>query len=108
MPEGLLELRQAIRCSRRRSEAIVGHDDRLYCDRADGEQAALVPLAYALQHPSVQASRLTRCSASPPERRLLLEQAKCDPLHYRCTGLARAGYPADFPPLRTIFLARGF
>ena len=32
-----------------RAEAIVGYDDRLYCDRVDCEQAALVPLARALQ-----------------------------------------------------------
>ena len=32
-----------------RAEAIVGHDDRLYCHRVDCEQAALVPLARALQ-----------------------------------------------------------
>ena len=35
-----------------RAEAIVGHDNRLYCDRVDCEQAALVPLAYTLQQPS--------------------------------------------------------
>lgn len=31
------------------AEAIVGHDDRLYCDRPSCEQAALVPLIAALQ-----------------------------------------------------------
>ena len=36
-----------------RAEAIVGHNDRLYCDRADCEHAALVPLAYALQQPGM-------------------------------------------------------
>jgi len=30
------------------AEAIVGHDDRLYCDRPSCEQAALVPLIAAL------------------------------------------------------------
>jgi hypothetical protein len=31
-----------------RAEAIVGHNDRLYCHRAECEQAALVPLVHAL------------------------------------------------------------
>jgi hypothetical protein len=36
-----------------RAEAIVGHDDRLYCDRAECETAALVPLVHSLQQMSV-------------------------------------------------------
>jgi hypothetical protein len=35
-----------------RAEAVVGHDDRLYCFRTECEQAALVPLAHALQRAS--------------------------------------------------------
>ena len=36
-----------------RAEAIVGHDDRFYCDRPSCETAALVPLVHALQHTNV-------------------------------------------------------
>jgi hypothetical protein len=32
-----------------RAEAIVGHDDRLYCFRTGCENAALVPLVHVLQ-----------------------------------------------------------
>jgi hypothetical protein len=35
-----------------RAEAIVGHDNRLYCHRTDCEEAALAPLVYALQNAS--------------------------------------------------------
>lgn len=35
-----------------RAEAIVGHDDRLYCYRDNCEQAALIPLVHALQRAS--------------------------------------------------------
>jgi len=36
-----------------RAEAVVGHDDRLYCYRTDCEHAALIPLVHALQRESV-------------------------------------------------------
>jgi hypothetical protein len=35
-----------------RAEAIVGHDNRLYCYRSGCEEAALVPLALAMQRAS--------------------------------------------------------
>jgi hypothetical protein len=35
------------------AEAIVGHQDRLYCDRIGCQEAALLPHVHALQHASV-------------------------------------------------------
>jgi hypothetical protein len=63
-----------------RGEAVVGHDNRLYCDRTDCEETALVPLVHALRHASV-----TRRAAL-----LLQHQASVNSIPVRSSPAAQA------------------